>query len=283
MRFFFQRRRVKVAQDRPLYRRSNDFKNENPYLGEVIQLRKTIPHWDDFFCTEADESRNDSYVRLDVLGQPLCRQYAWAIPDDRALRILQEFSPLIEIGAGRGYWASLLKKAGVDIIAFDRKVPKKCFTDVAKGGPSELSKKANKKRTLFLCYPDDTQNMSMKCLEKYDGEYIIHVGELMVTGTVSGHPQAPFGRTTSSEFNVQLAEEFHCLLTARLPRFPFSNDCISVWKRTKWVEGRQHDDEEDGEGDAEEDSEDNRNYWASIPREERLPLDRAAPLLQHLL
>ena len=34
-------------------------------------------------------------------------QFAWAIPDERALRILGHFSPIIEIGAGFGYWVGI--------------------------------------------------------------------------------------------------------------------------------------------------------------------------------
>lgn len=69
-------------------------------------------------------------------------------------------------------------------------------------------------------------------------EYIIHVGELISTGTLSRASQAPFGRTTGSDFSVAFAEQFHCLLVTSLPRFPFSIDCITVWKRTIYVPGR---------------------------------------------
>ena len=37
-------------------------------------------------------------------------------------------------------------------------------------------------RTLFLCYPDDTEDMSTKCLRHFKGQFIIHVGELFSTG-----------------------------------------------------------------------------------------------------
>mmetsp|Transcript_7307 Transcript_7307/g.6553 ORF Transcript_7307/g.6553 Transcript_7307/m.6553 type:complete len:117 (+) Transcript_7307:1-351(+) len=116
----------------------------------------------------------------------------------------------------------------------------------------------------------------MKCLQHFKGEYIIHVGEMITTGgTLSGTPQAPFGRTTSADFQVKLAESFHCLLVAPIPRYPFSNDTISVWKRTTFVKGREdyEDDNEDDDG----------NEWASIPDDEVLPVQRAAPCLRHLI
>lgn len=99
-----------------------------------------------------------------------------------------------------------------------------------------------KNRTLFLCYPDEQEAIAAPCLENFQGEYIIHVGELITgAGTLFGYPQAPFGRTSSSEFQVDLAETFHCLLVANLQnRWPYSKDCISVWKRTNFVSGKDH-------------------------------------------
>lgn len=275
---------------------------DNPYLHEVRQLRKTIPTWDTFFTEGDEEEQRNGWVRLDVLGGPLCTKYAWAIPNKRALRIIANFSSIIEIGAGKGYWASLLQQAGVDIICYDKKGQKKDnWTTVEKGGPSVLREKIAKGRTLFLCYPDDSNSMAVKCLDAYDGEYVIHVGELITTGTLSGGSQAPFGRTTGSDFSVALAESFHCLLTASLPNFPFGKDCITVWKRTQFVAGKSQllgDGEEDGsdskegaqqgkggEEGSEQGSEDEaeEDSWAAIPAEERLPTDRAAPCLAHLL
>ena len=120
----------------------------------------------------------------------------------------------------------------------------------------------------------------MQCFNYFRGEYIIHVGETIHTGTFNGSAQCPWGRTTSSDFQVALSSKFHCLLQARIPSFPFSNDHISVWKRTRVV--RDEDDEEEdtlkliGDRCSEEDC------WRDIPLDERLP-DVAAPCLQHLL
>ena len=39
----------------------------NPYLTEVSNLKETIPHWDHFFGQDADNSRIDEWIRLEVL------------------------------------------------------------------------------------------------------------------------------------------------------------------------------------------------------------------------
>lgn len=260
---------------------------KNPYLKKILKLKKTIPEWDNFFSEDGLQNMISNWVRLDVLGKPLTDEYAWAIPDEKALKILSAFHPLIEIGAGKGYWSALLEQRGADIVAFDKKVRAGCWTKVQKGGPEVLESKLTEGRNLFLCYPDDSTNLAEKCLKVFTGDYIIHVGELIQTGTISGAPQAPFGRTTGSDFNVFLAEKFHCILSASIPSFPFSKDCITVWKRTRFVRGRDPDLDESFSGSAvreeDEDTDDPAGWWADIPPEERIPVDIAAPCVQHLL
>jgi hypothetical protein len=138
----------------------------------------------------------------------------------------------------------LLRNRGVDIIAYDKFRPPKSsrWTKVLQGGPEVLSNAVNSDRNLFLCYPDESESMAVCCLELFKGEYIIHVGELMTVGgcgTMAGPPVSPFGRTSSCDFQIALAESFHCVLVAQLElRYPYSNDCISVWKRTRYIPGR---------------------------------------------
>jgi hypothetical protein len=120
------------------------------------------------------------------------------------------------------------------------------------------------------------------------------------TGMNEGAPQSAFGRTSSAEFQVQLSEQFHCLLKIDLPRFPFSSDSLSVWKRTSFVEGLNLDDSE-----CEEESDDHPRkkkgrkaakeehaysdalesgpgLWANIPLDEKVS-EFSAPCLSHFL
>ena len=41
-----------------------------------------------------------------------------------------------------------------------------------------------------------------------------------------------------------------------LPRFPFSNDCLTVWKRTRFVEGLSDSSDEEDEDDNDDDEDD---------------------------
>jgi len=264
---------------------------EIAYLTEIKELKETIPCWDNMFSHEVDEEdRAQAWMRLEILGEPLIKKYAWAIPDEKALKIVAEFGPIIELGAGLGYWAWLLQQRGVDIIAFDKYTSKDngAWTDVRKGDPAVLGTDVAKKgkltpgsraalchappvgpggdahaamedyfsvatpvvraisplvkkpRTLLISYPDQGESMATECLEHFQGDTIIHIGELLPggTGTRSGGHQAPWGKTTNSDFQVELAETFHCVLSYALPCMPFSKDYLTVWVRTKWTAGR---------------------------------------------
>ena len=131
----------------------------------------------------------------------LTGEFAWAIPDERAIRILKHFSPIVEVGAGKGYWASLLKKAGGDILAYDAAAEpsgksstreKKGassstkgdhdepapWTEVLPGGPEVLGLPSCEGRALLLCYPDEYElsetSLGEACLDEFQGGEAIH-------------------------------------------------------------------------------------------------------------
>ncbi len=237
-------------------------RGENAYRSEVLKLLESVEDY--------DWHSSESMVRCEVLGGPLVEKYAWAVPDNTALGIIKHFSPIIELGAGRGYWASLLRDMLVDIIAVDKYSSMKTHTKVLTGEPKILKKAEHAQRALLLCYPDDRESMSMECLEHFRGETIIHIGELAITGTKAGGLQRPWGKTTCSEFQVGLMEEFHCVLRHRLTNFPTSCDYLTVWKRTPFVGAIPEEDEDD------DDQSGGDGGWAVIPKGEELDLGSQA-------
>ena len=46
---------------------------------------------------------------LPARRRELAALFAWAIPDAGALAMLARYAPLLECGAGTGYWAALLR------------------------------------------------------------------------------------------------------------------------------------------------------------------------------
>ena len=164
----------------------------------------------------------------DTLQDPSTHLYAYAIPNKAALDTLSSFAPLIEIGCGTGYWASLLRARGVVIRAFDiaptgrvrgggggggmsqtqasssnsmvneyhGSVP--AFTTVERGGAEQVKRHAG--YTLFLCYPPPDDPLALECLRGYRGDYFVLVGEWR-------------GNTGTREFEKMLMEEWNLYKT----------------------------------------------------------------------
>jgi hypothetical protein len=154
----------------------------------------------------------------------LVRQYAWAVPTDEAILTLREYLPLIEIGAGKGYWASLIDG---DILCFDchAKNPEvntyvdggEPFHKVLRGGADRVAEHPN--RTLFLCWPPYDTEMGGDCLRAYTGDVFIHVGEW------SG------GCTGGSCYWKQIREEWDEVKTISLPQWSGMHDDMTIFKR----------------------------------------------------
>ena len=310
----------------------------NPLLLEqqAFLSSLTCTQRDEFFSCDAvtPEERADIWTRQADIGETLVNTYSWATPDTRALRILAQFSPIVEIGCGaNAYWCRQMHATGIDVVGYDQnlghggkiiandKTKKKKASDdetttpilagnemeegptfLRRGGPEVLANPENSKRTLFLCYPDENDDnldgdgdggddddnndgapvepvsLGSACLQYYEGEYVIHVGELYsdTTPTLS-IDQAPWGRSSSPEFQQRLAAEFHCVLRATLPGWLHVRDTISVWKRSPtctMVFAAAEDDEND---------QDEEVHYRHVPVDERLPTDVAAPAFRHLL
>ena len=116
-------------------------RDPNPMLTEFRALKAGWPaDMRRVLSASLDDARRAHLWEVMVdAGDALRRRYAWAVPDERALRILEHFGPIVEVGAGKGYWASLLAARGVDVVAYDAMPPPDAFARVAVGGPDVLA------------------------------------------------------------------------------------------------------------------------------------------------
>lgn len=76
---------------------------------------------------------------------------------------------------------------------------------------------------------DEESNFSVDCLQHYNGDTIIHIGELFGE-TLSKNP---WGQSTSQKFQLQLGELFRCVYRTRLPNWPGFLDTLSIWCKAK--------------------------------------------------
>jgi hypothetical protein len=114
----------------------------------------------------------------------LVRKYAWAVPTPQALSRVAEFSPILEVGAGTGYWAYLLQQQGADVLPVDKWPPGtgrnryshyQEWTDIHPG--DEFTVESHTDRTLFLCWPPYDNDFASRCVRNYQGEHVIYIGE----------------------------------------------------------------------------------------------------------
>lgn len=119
----------------------------------------------------------------------LREKYAYSAPSPKLLQLISDHSPLVEIGAGNGYLASLLRAMGTDIVALDAfpveegknwffhtsflGLPTKkgrSWTEVNKGEAANLGNYSD--RTLLLCWPPKN-SMATDSLVYFQGKKII--------------------------------------------------------------------------------------------------------------
>jgi hypothetical protein len=164
---------------------------------------------------------------LAELRRDFVRRYAFAIPTSEALAVIRRHSPIIELGAGTGYWAFLLRRLGVDVLAFDLAPPDRAdnfhkfrtatWTNVELGGAEQRRAHAN--RALFLCWPSQNDPFANDALRAYAGATCIYVGE----------PHG--GHTASDAFFHQLENEWARREHVQLPNWPGTNDALYVYAR----------------------------------------------------
>src|SRR5262249_45750212 len=123
---------------------------------------------------------------LRELRDTLTAKYAWAVPNTQALYAIGDYGPLVEVGAGTGYWAYLLRLMGVDIVAYDA-APRlsaqedwcyegpKSWTEVLRG-TAEEAVRAQPTRTLLLCWPPADDPMALQALRLTAAQHVIFIG-----------------------------------------------------------------------------------------------------------
>jgi hypothetical protein len=151
------------------------------------------------------------------LRKKLIWAYSWAIPSEEAIDALSKLSPLLELGAGTGYWSWLLRQAGSHVVALDHNpVAPPHWTEVEKGDESFSSRFAD--RSLFLCWPPYQDPMAHKALLSFTAKTVAYVGEWR-------------GRTGDDEFHQVLEKEFVKQNEIAIPCWPGFHDRLYIFQR----------------------------------------------------
>lgn len=145
-----------------------------------------------------DGGKPSGSARLAFAQTILQAAYAYAIPSPETVAWIREFceaGPVVELGAGRGYWAAQLEHAGVKVDAFDSEPPD--ITDNISfpgaagqrdiwhsvGDLEQYSARTagNADHTLLMCWPPGWGNpMASEALARFaahGGQRLIFIGE----------------------------------------------------------------------------------------------------------
>eukprot|EP01082_Thalassiosira_pseudonana_P009374 g8281.t1 g8281 contig29:151237-152360(+) len=265
---------------------SSNSTDNNPLLTSQQNYLKSLPSTikADFFSSKlTPEERAKVWEEQADLGESLVNSYSWATPDDRLLKVFQHFAPIVEVGCGaNAYWARWMHDVGgVDVVAFDVSLEEggKIAAGRGDGDEEEYRPSPDNEEGEDMDDEAKTTSMAAACLDHYTGDTVIHVGELY--GDTVSLDQAPWGRSSSNEFQERLAGEYHCILKMKLENnWLHVRDTLSVWKRSEtccMVFEEEGDQEEEEDGSADE------VHYKHIPSDEVLPTDLAAPCVSHLL
>lgn len=207
--------------------------NENPF-GEVLR-------------TDTDIGIDPRSARLvapsAAYREELMFRFAHAIPSYHSISYLSEFNEIVEIGAGKGYWAFLLEQVGVDVMAVDShpgelfetglsEYPEyqppmvdetfaDLFTDVEQGYAWEYDDIGG--MALFLCWPPNHDSMAVESFRHYiecGGETLLYLGE----GAGGAHADQEF-------FNV-LRDEYEYVRTVHNLSWNAYADALHVYTAT---------------------------------------------------
>jgi hypothetical protein len=155
------------------------------------------------------------------------RRYAFGVPDRAALEAIARYAPIVELGAGTGYWAYLLRNRGVDIVAYDvappdqapnaYKLDPRTWSPVVRGGVEVLQQHAD--RALFLCWPGYRDTFAGDALREFRGTVLIYVGE------------GPGGHTADDAFFYRLQREWVPDEQVAIPQWSGAHDCLRIFHR----------------------------------------------------
>ncbi len=183
--------------------------------------------------------------RLAYAQTVLQEAFAYAVPSPETVSWVVdrvESRGVVEIGAGRGYWANQLRAGGLDVLAFDSQPPdrhdnpsfsRQPEASAVWGHVGDLDELAAadaagalKNRVLFLCWPpgwDDAMSLdALLAYERADGDRVIYIGE----------PRG--GRTGSEDFFDRLSSTWE--LVDEDPHFVTwwnLSDQAQCWSRRK--------------------------------------------------
>jgi hypothetical protein len=168
---------------------------------------------------------------LDLAGRrrELASRFSWAVPTEAALSLIGDHGPILEVAAGTGYWAAMLRRRGIDVRPTDAEPPGTGVNRFHPAGRAWLDMerasavaavRAWPGRSLLICWPppdDDTAGYA--AVRAHTGDTVLYVGGGAdgPTGTPRLHRELDLNWVVTDEL--------------ALPSWPGIPDRLTVWRR----------------------------------------------------
>lgn len=154
--------------------------------------------------------------------------FGFAILTEEVVKALLPLGPFLEIGAGSGYWAYELAKAGADIIAIDphpfQGLKHRCTKEwypVERVNAHKAIGKYGEGRTLLTVWPSYKENWPADAIKQYmkqGGTKVIYEGEWG-------------GCTADDKFHTLLTDYWTEVEEIRIPQWDMIHDRLWVLER----------------------------------------------------
>ena len=125
------------------------------------------------------ENKKNDMAQALIARDKFVSEYSWAIPTRKIIAELKNFigdEIVLEVGAGKGLWAFLLKNVGVQIIATDKNLTENSWTNILKYDAITAINKFCP-NILLIIWPPYNSPMAYDALKKFTGDKVIYIGE----------------------------------------------------------------------------------------------------------
>ena len=180
------------------------------------EVKQALELSDDYFNFGSFEHNVRDYHRRQIM----CKKYTFAIPYLEILEVIKNNEPILEIGAGSGFWGALFRKIGCDVTVttVDDKYhpfPLK-FTEVENISGLDAIKKYSD-RTVLWVWPS-MEEWTVDVLKNIKGK-LIYVGE------------DPGGCTGTDEYHDILGKDFKVIQSEDMLQWWGIHDNLYIYER----------------------------------------------------
>jgi hypothetical protein len=185
----------------------------NPYLEFFLAMPSAFQR-DPLVPVSAAELLSPEWLKLKAA---IAGHFAWAVPTEEAIRVVLKYATnMVEIGAGSGYWAWMMRQVGIAVAAFDAAPPPFTWSKVDQCDERAVSYYPY--HTLFVCWPPWNSDMAYNALACYQGNHFVYVGEWM-------------GGSANPRFFGQLATMFELIDVVDIPPWQNRDDRLMIFRR----------------------------------------------------